>query len=138
VASQFSQYWGSKLSPLDTSFQAGAYEEPFDRGLFTHGPPSAYPPDRSRLCFPNVLTFSWSHSSLDEIMTRALREGGDNLCAAAVKDGQDIEHAVVYPNYALFGMLLEDMYGKNVLRLHALRIAIDPEDVMGLAGGFKF
>ena len=114
------------------------FPEPFERGLFTHGPPSAYPPDRSRLYFPSVLSLSWANSSLDETMTRAMREARDSLRAAALKDGQDIEHAAVYPNYALFDTPLEDMYGKNVPRLRALRRAIDPEDVMGLAGGFKF
>ena len=132
------QYWGSKLTLLDPNFLIAAFEEPFERGLFTHGPPSAYPPDRSRLYFPSILTFSWANSSLDETMTRAIREGRDSLRAAALKDGQDIEHAAVYPNYALFDTPLEDMYGKNVPRLRALRCAIDPEDVMGLAGGFKF
>jgi hypothetical protein len=71
-------------------------------------------------------------------MTRAIREAGDNLRAAALEDGQDIEHAAVYPNYALFDTPLEDMYGNHVPRLRALRRAVDPEDVMGLAGGFKF
>ena len=112
--------------------------EPFDRTVFAHGPPSAYPPDRSRLYFPSVLIFSWLNSSLDETMTRAIRESAGSLRAAAVKDGQDVEHAAVYPNYALFDTPLEDMYGKNVPRLRAVRRAIDPEDVMGLAGGFKF
>jgi len=132
------EYWGSKLTPLDPDFTAQAFEEPFESGLFSHGPPSAYPPDRSRLNFPSILTFTWLNSSLDDTMTRAIREAGDNLRAAALKDGQDIEHAAVYPNYALFDTPLEDMYGQNVPRLHALRQAIDPEDVMGLAGGFKF
>ena len=71
-------------------------------------------------------------------MTRALRQSGDSLRAAALKDGQDVEHAAVYPNYALFDTPLEGMYGGNVPRLRAVRQAIDPEDVMGFAGGFKF
>ncbi len=71
-------------------------------------------------------------------MTSAIRESTDILRAAALADGQDVEHAVVYPNYALFDTPLEDMYGQNVARLRALRRAVDPEDVMGLAGGFKF
>ena len=41
-------------------------------------------------------------------------------------------------NYALFDTPLEDMYGANVPRLRKIRAEIDPEDVMGLAGGFKF
>jgi hypothetical protein len=41
-------------------------------------------------------------------------------------------------NYALFGTPLKDMYGGNVERLPEIRAAIDPNDVMGLAGGWKF
>ena len=71
-------------------------------------------------------------------MTRAIRKSGDSLRAAALKDGQDVERAAVYPNYALFDTPLEEIYGRNLPRLRAVRRAIDPEDVMGLAGGFKF
>ena len=78
------------------------------------------------------------NSSLDETITRAIRKSADILREDAQKDGQDVEHAAVYPNYALFDTPLEDMYGQNVPRLRAVRRSIDPEDVMGLAGGFKF
>ena len=71
-------------------------------------------------------------------MTHAIRESADRLRAAALKDGQDVKKAALYPNYALFDTPLEDMYGTNVQRMRAVRRAIDPEDVMGLAGGFKF
>ncbi|KAI9449068.1 FAD dependent oxidoreductase [Lactarius psammicola] len=130
--------WGSQLSPLDPKVVVGAGGEPFERGFFSHGTPSAYPPDRSHVFFPSVLTFSWSNSTLDEMMTRAIRETTDSLHMTALKDGQDVEHAAVYPNYALFDTPLEDMYGQNVPRLQSLKCAIDPENVMGLAGGFKF
>jgi len=33
---------------------------------------------------------------------------------------------------------LERMYGTNVAKLKALRKEVDPNGVMGLAGGFKF
>ena len=115
-----------------------AIADPFVHSLFSHGGPSAYPPDRSLISFTSVLGFTWFNSSLDETMTRALRKSADSLRAAALKDGQDVEHAAVSPNYALFDTTLKDMYGGNVPRLRALRQAIDPEDVMGLAGGFKF
>ncbi|KAH9024018.1 FAD-binding domain-containing protein [Lactarius deliciosus] len=130
--------WGSQLTPLDEGVAIAAVAEPFGRGVFTHGTPSAYPPDRSRVSFPSILSFSWTNSSLDGIMSRAIRESADSLRAAALKDGQDVEHAAVYPNYGLFDTPLEDMYGKNVPRLRALRRAVDPGDVMGLAGGFRF
>ncbi|KAI9449066.1 FAD-binding domain-containing protein [Lactarius psammicola] len=131
-------HWGSQLTPLDRNVTVVAAAEPLDRSVFTHGTPSAYPPYRSRVFFPSLFGVSWSNSSLDKAMTRAIRESADSLRAAALKDGQDVEHAAVYPNYALFDTPLRDMYGENVPRLRALRRAIDPEDVMGLAGGFKF
>jgi hypothetical protein len=38
----------------------------------------------------------------------------------------------------LFGTPLKVMYGGNVERLQKIRAAIDPDDVMGLAGGWRF
>jgi hypothetical protein len=57
---------------------------------------------------------------------------------AAVADGQPVAHASKYVNYALFSTPLEEIYGDNLDRLRKIRAAVDPNDVMGLAGGFKF
>jgi hypothetical protein len=112
--------------------------EPFDEGVFSHGSGSAYPPDRSHAIFPSQLTVEWSDASLDETMAFALRQISNTVQAAALADGQNVSHAAKYANYALFGTPLEDIYGENVDRLREIRAAIDPEDVMGLAGGWKF
>ena len=71
-------------------------------------------------------------------MALELRQNTEDARAAVLADGQDLSHAAVYPNYALFDTPLEEMYGENVARLRKIRAEIDPEDVMGLAGGFKF
>ena len=71
-------------------------------------------------------------------MADELPQHTDQARAAVLADGQNLSDAAVYVNYALFGTPLEDMYGANVPRLHKIRAEIDPEDVMGLAGGFKF
>ena len=71
-------------------------------------------------------------------MAFALRSFSDAIRDAALADGQNVSRAAKYPNYALFGTPLEDMYGGNVERLRNIRAAIDPEDVMGLTGGWKF
>jgi hypothetical protein len=71
-------------------------------------------------------------------MAIALRNISNTIRAVALADGQDVSDAALYPNYALFGTPLEDMYGENVERLRKIRAAIDPEDVMGLTGGWKF
>ena len=123
---------------LDKNATVTVVLEPFDKGLFSHGSGSAYPPDRSQAIFPTVLGVAWSNSSLDETMANALRNISNTIQAAALVDGQNVSHAAIYPNYALFGTPLEDMYGVNVGRLRQIRAEIDPEDVMGLAGGWKF
>ena len=112
--------------------------ESFDKGLFSYGNDSAYPPDRSQAVFPSVLAVEWSNSSLDDTAAIALRSFSGAIRDAALADGQNVSHAAKYPNYALFGTPLEEMYGGNVDRLRKIRAAIDPEDVMGLTGGWKF
>jgi hypothetical protein len=133
-----SQFWGAHLTALDKNVTLISSLEPFDKGLFSHGSGSAYPPDRSHAVLPSSLTVQWSNASLDETMAYTLRNISDAIHATALADGQNVSNAAVYPNYALFGTPLKDMYGGNLGRLRKIRAAIDPEDVMGLAGGWKF
>jgi hypothetical protein len=133
-----SQFWGERLWALDENVTLISGLEPFDKGLFSHGSGSAYPPDRSHAILPSALNLLWSNPSLDETMASALRQFSDAIRGAALADGQNVSHAAKYVNYALFGTPLEDMYGGNLDRLRKIRGAIDPEDVMGLAGGWKF
>jgi hypothetical protein len=88
--------------------------------------------------FQSVLIYSFENATLDDTLSRAMRKQSEALRIAAVADGQDLSHASVYPNFALFDTPLEDMYGANVPRLRQIKADIDPNDVMGLAGGFKF
>ena len=71
-------------------------------------------------------------------MASTLRHISGTIRAAALADGQNVSCAAKYPNYALFDTPLEDIYGENVDRLRKVRGTIDPEDVMSLAGGWKF
>ena len=71
-------------------------------------------------------------------MASMLRHISSTIRAAALADAQNVSRAAKYVNYALYGTPLEDIYGGNVKRLRKIRAAIDPEDVMGLAGGWKF
>ena len=134
----FWQFWGTRLEALDKNATVVTAMEPFDSTLFSHKTPSAYPPDRSHVVFPSVISYLWTDASLDATMASALRKHTDQARAAVLADRQDISGAAVYVNYALFGTPLEDMYGANVPKLRKIRAEIDPEDVMGLAGGFKF
>jgi hypothetical protein len=133
-----SQFWGERLYVQDKNVTLTATFETFDKGLFSYGTDSAYPPDRSHAVFPSALTVEWSNSSLDDTMAFALRNFADAIRDVALADGQDVSHAAKYVNYALFGTPLEDMYGGNVERLRRIRAAIDRNDVMSLTGGWKF
>jgi Berberine and berberine like len=133
-----SQLWGARLGALDKNMSLSSTLEPFNNGFFSHGSGSAFPPDRSQAVFPSVVSTLWSNASLEDVMASALRNISDTIHAVALADGQNVSHAAIYPNNALFGTPLEDMYGRNVERLRQIRAAIDPEDVMGLTGGWKF
>ena len=133
-----SQFWGKRVSALDSTALVTSQLEPFDSGLFSHGSPSAYPPDRSRAVFPSVLNIAWTNASLDKTMADVLRDGAKSIRDVEIEDGQNLTDAAVYVNYALFDTPLEDMYGGNLARLRSIKAKIDPERVMDLAGGFKF
>ncbi|KAH9054948.1 FAD-binding domain-containing protein [Lactarius vividus] len=130
-------FWGRELGRLDPDVAVTLTFEPLLSDVFSHGSDSAYPPDRSRALFPSALIVSFSNASLDGTVAEAVRNYSDAVTAAAVADGQNVSHASVHPNYAFFDTPLEDLYGANLPRLRAIQDALDPENVMGLAGGFK-
>ncbi|KAH9017336.1 FAD-binding domain-containing protein [Lactarius deliciosus] len=130
-------FWGAKLGALDPNVTVSLACEAFLEDLFSHGSDSAYPPDRSRALLPTAATITYNNASLDDAMSKGLRTLSDTVTAAAVADGQNVSHAAVYPNYALFDTPLEEIYGANLPRLHRIKKAVDPTNVMGLAGGFK-
>ncbi|KAI0260037.1 FAD dependent oxidoreductase [Gloeopeniophorella convolvens] len=130
-------FWGNKLTPLDADVSIVAALEPFNSGIFSHGSDSAFPPDRSHALFPGVIDYIWSNASLDNTMAQSLRESTDTVHAAALAEGQNVADAAPYINYALFDTPVALLYGENLPRLQAIKKEIDPEDVMGLAGGFK-
>jgi hypothetical protein len=133
-----SQFWGKRLYDLDPTAVMASLLEPFHRDLYSHGSPSAYPPDRSQPFFPSDLSVTWSDPSLDGQMADALRDSAKMIREVALADGEDLSHAAVYVNYALFDTPLEDIYGGKLPRLRSIKAKIDPERVMDLAGGFKF
>ncbi|KAH9017339.1 FAD-binding domain-containing protein [Lactarius deliciosus] len=130
-------FWGGKIGALDPNVTITLACEPFLKDLFSHGSDSASPPDRSRALFPTAVTIIYNNASLDDTVSKAMRSLSDTVTAVAVADGQNVSHAAVYPNYALFDTPLEEIYGANLPRLHGIKKAVDPTNVMGLAGGFK-
>ncbi|KAI0058465.1 FAD-binding domain-containing protein [Artomyces pyxidatus] len=126
-----------RIKVFDPTALAFTIVEPFQPGLFSHGAPSAYPPDRSHTILPTNPYLVWSDPSMDSVMHDALGELTRSIQAAAIAEGQDIAGAAAYTNYALFDTPVDQIYGANLPRLMLLKRKYDPSDVMGLTGGFK-
>ncbi|KAH9990392.1 hypothetical protein BJV77DRAFT_963381 [Russula vinacea] len=129
--------WGPRLSALDKNVTLGTGLEPYDNGMFSHGSDSAYPPDRSHAMFPTVLIAVWSNSSLDETMAFALRNISNTIHAVALTMGRMFTCSGLCQLRASWHTARGHLWW-NVERLRQIKAAIDPEDVMGLAGGWKF
>ncbi|KAF8463791.1 FAD-binding domain-containing protein [Russula ochroleuca] len=132
------KFWGDRLSQYDDNMLLFYVLEPFEPDFLTHGKPSAYPPDRSLAVLPSLVYVGWTSSSTDVYMADAAHRSAASLVEAAIQDGQDLKNAGPYVNYAIFGTPLERMYGKHLERLREIRKKYDPENVMGLTGGWKF
>ena len=61
-----------------------------------------------------------------------------SLVEAGIKEGQDLGYAAPYVKYALFGTPLKTMYGESLEQLREIKKRYDPDNVMGLTGGWKF
>lgn len=82
--------------------------------------------------------YAWTNETLDDDIHYAARASATALFNAAQSEGQDLSDVPLYPNYAIFGTPLEAMYGNNLPKLRSLQSRIDPQNVMALAGGWKF
>ncbi|KAJ7027701.1 FAD-binding domain-containing protein [Mycena alexandri] len=130
-------FWGNKLAD-DGAFLVSYNIEPFLPNLFSHGAASAYPPVRNTGYLPINLNFAWTPAKSDTIFHTALKESAQQLTNVAVHTGQAVSQAPLYTNYALADTPLERMYGDHLPRLRTIKAQVDPHNVMGLAGGFKF
>ena len=138
VYRRFFQEYGPRLALLDSDILISTDVEPFASTLFTHGSDSAWPPSRSQALLPTNVYFSWVLPSADETMWAAMKEMEGNITALAVAEGQDVADAARYGNEALGDTPVAEIYGANIERLKRIREAVDPDNVMGLAGGYKF
>ena len=112
--------------------------ESFSSSILTHNNNTAYPPDRSHAFSLLHISYVWTSQASDNDFYSAA-ERSQTLLRTLIQNKQPItKTAPIYPNFALPDTPLEQMYGKNVDKLRALKKKVDPKNVMGLAGGFKF
>lgn len=115
---------------------AAVVMEPFFNA-FAHSVPSAYPHDSSRPLNPCEPSITYAAATDGDYFTEALQGLSRAIQAVAVEEGQSSWADVHYPNYALGTTPLPLIYGPNLPRLRAIKKAVDRDNVMGLAGGFK-
>jgi len=136
-------FWGSNLV-ADSALTIFYDVEPFLPNYLAHTDShSAWPPSSARspgaATFPLNLIYTWSLSSFDQDFYEAISASAAHLESLIVQEqGSQLESAPLYPNYAIYGTSLQEMYGENVDVLEELARNYDPEGVMKLAGGFKF
>ncbi|KAJ6532994.1 hypothetical protein B0H19DRAFT_1187224 [Mycena capillaripes] len=111
--------------------------EPFF-GAFGHATPSAYAHSLARPVTPCNPWVTWSDPKDNDYAHAALRNMSDRIQAFAIQEGQSLATDLHYPNYALDDTPLDLLYGENVQRLRKIHRAVDPKNITGLTGGFKF
>ncbi|THG96512.1 hypothetical protein EW026_g5333 [Hermanssonia centrifuga] len=131
-------FWGTQLSLASATFIS--YDvEPFLPAIFQQGTDltSAYPPSRAPTLLPLNVYFAWELPVFDALMRNATRLSAQQLTNVALAEGQDIADAALYGNYAIDGTPLERIFGNNLGTMKATKAKYDPDNVMGLAGGWK-
>ncbi|KAG1747826.1 FAD-binding domain-containing protein [Suillus paluster] len=130
-------FYGNKLansSVVEITYNARAYLP----SIFSHSDiPSAYPDSRARGYSYLEVFYAWKDSKDDDFFYDIVATSSGHMVSLAVAAGQDVANVVVYPNNAQPSTPIEDLYGTNLPRLRDIKAAIDPDNVMGLAGGWK-
>ena len=139
----FPQYWAARLTPK-SGVLFSYLAEPFLQSYLSHSSsPSAFPPPSARQPgkAPNILLawFAWEDATYDDEFAASNRESIDRLAVVAKAEGLLLtDPPALYGNNAAAETPLVDIYGENLPILQALQAKVDPNNVMGLAGGFKF
>jgi FAD/FMN-containing dehydrogenase len=79
---------------------------------------------------------SWKDPNADADLQQFVKDITIRIKNAGEENG--IQIGSCYPNYAIFDTPLTEMYGTNIEKLKKIKGRVDPTNVMGLAGGFKF
>jgi len=118
--------------------------EPFLQSHLSHAnSPSAFPTPSARQPgnAPNPLAiyFCWDNPLYDDEFVAAAEESANRLSAIAKAEGILSNNPLaLYGNYVDAKTPLVDIYGDNLPRLRALKAQVDPTNIMGLTGGFRF
>ncbi|KAG2359562.1 FAD-binding domain-containing protein [Suillus spraguei] len=102
--------------------------------------PAAFPSVRDATqghSFVEIL-WGWMDANNDDTILKLGAESAAYMNQFIAAAGQDFSSALLYPNCVPPGTPLEAIYGNALGTLQSIKGAVDPSNVMGLAGGWKF
>ncbi|KAG2359550.1 hypothetical protein BDR07DRAFT_1462475 [Suillus spraguei] len=111
--------------------------------------PSIYDHSETPSAFPSVrdsgqgnsfieILYGWTDASNDDAIMQLGAESAAYMNQFIAAAGQDFSSALLYPNCVPPDTSLEAMYGDALSTLQSIKGDVDPNNVMGLAGGWKF
>ncbi|KAH9842438.1 FAD dependent oxidoreductase [Rhodofomes roseus] len=131
-------FWAKELA-LDIPGLFVSYDiEPFLPTYLSYGSDTAWPPSRATALLPLNIYYSWYYEESDARANEVMVQSAEYLTQFAVSQGQDVADVSLYPNYAIWNTTVERIYGGNLARLQSIKAEYDPNNVMALAGGWKF
>ncbi|KAF7441303.1 hypothetical protein PC9H_001652 [Pleurotus ostreatus] len=105
--------------------------------IFNNSKPAAWPHSRDRVIVPLSAYFLWEGQENDEFWSVRMQTTLNNIKAVARREGYIYEDSPEYPTLAFGTTNAEEIYRENLDKLVAIRKKYDPDNVMGLTGGFK-
>ena len=113
--------------------------EPFLPTILSHNlHPTAYPFTRDVMYTPFTLFTAWTDPDQDDPIKNEVARIREAILKTLVEEGyEDVSTSPLYPNYSAWDAPLERIYGKSLPKMQQVKHRADPDDVMGLAGGFK-
>ncbi|KAK7023514.1 hypothetical protein VNI00_016732 [Paramarasmius palmivorus] len=133
MKTQFENILSTAVANNRTLTFAAIVVEPFIQPN-AHATDSAYP---NPFVCPTALEVQWADATDDDFFFNLVREVHNTIQARAIEEGQSTPDAILYNNYVVADTPLELLYGDNLERLREIKRRVDPDNVMGLAGGFK-
>ncbi|KAJ7290205.1 FAD-binding domain-containing protein, partial [Mycena rebaudengoi] len=131
-------FWSARLAPFGGLAVSYNIEPFLPAAVPASNPATAFPGTRTAgvaLC-PTNFFFLWLPPTSDAIFHDAMHQSIRQIKSLATAEG--VLGSSKYTNYAMYDTPLSDIYGQNVPRLQSIKKSVDPQNVMGLAGGFKF
>ncbi|KAG9121112.1 hypothetical protein FRC07_003062 [Ceratobasidium sp. 392] len=130
-------YWGDQ-APSNLGFLISYSIEPFLPSMSTRSKGGAYPHDD--FLVPLNLDWSWALEVDDGFFINGAKQSAQVILDQAIAEGQDIagDKQIKYGNYSPADEDLKSIYGANLDRLRSIKQQYDPNNIMSLAGGYRF